>query len=65
MSQVPKEELDKLDKAIEKECASNSIYREVLFDFLRTLPKDYDACKITVSDAFKMIDDFMKTHGLK
>lgn len=45
-----------------KEWGSYPLFRDVLFDFLRKLPEDYDSGKMTVKQAYELIDKFMKTH---
>lgn len=41
-----------------------NIFKEVLFDFMRELPRDVDIGKLTVKEACDIINAFMEKHGL-
>ena len=41
-----------------------ALIRELLFDFLRELPLHFDHELTTVREAYALIDNFMKNHGL-
>jgi len=41
------------------------LIRELLFDFLRELPQHFNHEITTVNEAYALIDNFMKNHGLK
>lgn len=41
------------------------IFFDVLFDFLRELPKEFDRDTTTYSEACEIIEKFMERHGLE
>lgn len=42
-----------------------SFYHDILFEFLRELPWDFDANTMTLKDCMDLIDAFCKKHGLE
>ena len=42
----------------------HALIRELLFDFLRELPLHFAHELTTVREAYALIDNFMKNHGL-
>jgi hypothetical protein len=51
-----------MKKEEQEEC--RQIFFEVLLDFLKELPKDFDANYTTYAQACDLINEFIKRHGL-
>ncbi len=51
--------------SVKKKMKEQDIIREILFEFLRFLPPDFDAQNTTVRDCMNLIDEFCKKHRLE